>query len=185
VKDLIILILAWADFLLLILLIAFLARAEEPEAKTEPQPARNPEGKEEALAAVQHILEHIRDDSTAGYYLGTATQSFEMLCRAYGKLTGKDSADIEEVYTPQNAKKPAEGATDSACSIDLTEDIDRCDIIDAMEGFANITRMELLRELQAKFCDRCGGFSPAGLGCECNIGRTPMLPNGRPAFAVV
>jgi hypothetical protein len=41
------------------------AQTPEPAEQPKPESAQNPQGKEEALAAVQHVLEYIRDDSTS------------------------------------------------------------------------------------------------------------------------
>ena len=96
-----------------------------------------------------------------------------------------DSTEVSAHAPSGDGASGPQGHLGACIGYVIDEYIDAYDIPAAFEDFCNATRIDLLRELNAKFCDRCGGFSPAGLGCECDIGRTPMLPNGRPAFAVV
>jgi hypothetical protein len=61
---------------------------------------------EQARRAIRHVLVRIRDDSSVGYYLGQASQSFALLTEAYAALTGRDAAEVCRTYAPQHPKHP-------------------------------------------------------------------------------
>ena len=121
--------------------------------------------------AIFHVLKRIRDDSAVGYYLGFATESFSRLTTALALIQGRTQQEVEHEFHPTNAKDPREKPVDDsdktiACGGEIT--ITTSDILDHMEVLANVEVMELLREINQRFCKHCGADNRAAFApCGC------------------
>jgi len=126
---------------------------------------------EACKASIFHVLAQIRDRADVGFYLGTATESFSLLIHAAALLTGNPEEILEGKYHNPNAADPREEIASKvreSCCDEITESMTWQDVLDYLEGCAVPERIELMRELKARFCPRCGGDNHAWAGeCGC------------------
>jgi len=62
----------------------------------------------QARRAIEHALRRIREHAGIGYYMGEATQAFELLTEAYATITGARVADVRRDYQPTSPADPGE-----------------------------------------------------------------------------
>lgn len=65
---------------------------------------------QQAIRALEHILNRVADHPYVGYYLGYGSQSFALLTEAFASLTGRDVKAVREDYAPTCPRDPVKEA---------------------------------------------------------------------------
>jgi hypothetical protein len=142
----------------------------------------------QALRAIRHALDQIHQNSAVGYYCGIGTQTFALLTEAYASLLGNHSVpEVRLRFNCPNAKNPAKEAEEKTIdsighgAIDpewLTEG----QVLEAIECFSVVDRLELLDRIRERYCLQCGGDNGAQIGpCGCRAARRreqPLISKG-------
>jgi hypothetical protein len=125
-------------------------------------------------AALGLVLQLIRDHPSIGWYMGDATESFDLLTEAMGVLIGSSTAAVQDTFRPTSPRNPATpGCLTTYEDIEAPYYLEDDDILEYLASLSVFNREQLLRDIHGRFCPRCAGDNgPASIPCQCNAGIT-------------